>query len=103
MSENPNVLVALANVADVVDVEDTTPADVKTTDEKFFAAAEEFIIVFEDACRARELDDWDLLPRLLVLEQGLRADPEIDGRIAAACHVVRDYKTRQRPARANLN
>lgn len=103
MTEDSNVLVALANVANVVDVEDKTPADVEATDIKFFAAADRFVAVFEDKSRAHEIDDWDLLARLLVLEQQLHADPEIDNDLAAACRLVRDYKTKQRQAQAGLN
>ncbi len=105
MSEKPkpNVLVALARVAKAVDVEDQTHADVQVTDAKFFAAADEFVAVFEADCQARKVDDWDLLPRLLMLEQLLHADPEIDNDFAAACHVVRDWKTLQRHEAANLN
>lgn len=105
MTEHPptSILSALAHVAEVVDVEDTTREEFEATQAKFLRAALDFIATFEDASRERGLDGWDLLPRLGILEEQLHADSEIDNRVTGACSLVREWVAEQRRREAVMN
>jgi hypothetical protein len=99
-----NVLRTLDEVVRVVDVEDRTLADVRATDAKFVVAAEAFVAEFEAACKDREVDDWDLLPRLLAFENALKKEgTHRDKDRAAAAALIRGWITDSRQAQAALN